>query len=64
MPRETPIISTQEARLRLSLGIGYSWEDLGENMRLRLHHAYSKIIDDSFLIFREYDATLGEYVEP
>ena len=60
MPRKTPMISTQEARLRLSLGIDCSWEDLGEKTRLRLNNAYSKIIAESFFVFREYDATLGE----
>lgn len=60
MPRKTPITSTQEARLRLSLEIDCSWEDLGEKTRLRLNNAYSKIIAESFLVFRDYDATLGE----
>ena len=58
MPRKTPIISTQEAELRLSLGIGRAWEKLDDHKRHALRQAYSQIILDSFIVLRSYDATL------
>jgi len=60
MPKKPRIISTQEASLRLSLGICCSWDKLGEKARLRLHKAYSEIIADSFLTLHKYDAELRE----
>lgn len=60
MPRKTPIISSQEAELRLLLGIGSTWEKLDDQKRHALRHAYSQIILDSFIVLCRYDATLTD----
>jgi hypothetical protein len=60
MPKKARTISTQEASLRLSLGICCSWDQLGEKARLRLRNAYSEIIAKSILTLQEYDAGLWE----
>lgn len=46
--------------MRLSLGIGSTWEKLDDQKRHALQHAYSQIIFNSFIVLRRYDATLGD----
>ena len=53
-------ISTQEAALRLSLGIFESWENLGLDQILALHELYCKIIGKSTFILSDYEASLAE----
>ena len=53
-------ISTQEAALRLSLGIHGPWDKLGRGQTLSLRNAYTKIISEVASILANYESSLAE----
>ncbi len=53
-------ISTQEAALRLSLGIHEPWESLGHGQVAALHHQYHKIISEVTSILSGYESSLAD----
>jgi hypothetical protein len=60
MSNRVPAISTQEARLRLSLGIRSGRERPSDDELLPLHNAYRKIFKDAFLSLAGYESGLND----
>jgi hypothetical protein len=60
MSKRKSKISTQEAALRLSLGIHEPWENLVRGQILALHRHYCKIIGEVASMLEDYESSLAD----